>query len=147
MLCTRARIASYKAALESAGLPIDRELVQYGNFRHDGGLRGAQWLLSRANPPTAIFAGSDQQATGVYEAIRQAGLSIPGDVSVVGFDALQFAAWTAPPLTTVRQPLHEMGVAATRTLLRIIGGERLESTRIELATHLINRESTAPPVR
>ncbi|MFI5915953.1 LacI family DNA-binding transcriptional regulator [Dactylosporangium sp. NPDC051541] len=145
--CTRARIAGYRAALESAGLPVDRELVQYGNFRHDGGLRAAESLLALPDPPTAVFAGSDQQATGVYEAVRRAGLTIPGDVSVVGFDDLNFAEWTAPPLTTVRQPLHEMGVAAARTLLRIVHGERIESPRIELATELIVRESTAAPVR
>ncbi|GIF51885.1 LacI family transcriptional regulator [Asanoa ferruginea] len=143
--CTRARIAGYRAALESAGLPTDRQLIRYGNFMHEGGLRGAQLLLALPSPPTAIFAGSDQQATGVYEAVRRAGLTIPGDVSVVGFDDLNFAEWTAPPMTTVRQPLHEMGVAAARTLLRIVNGERLESTRIELATHLVVRGSTAAP--
>lgn len=143
--CTRARIAGYRAALESAGLAADRQLVRYGNFHHDGGLRATQGFLALADPPTAIFAGSDQQATGVYEALRQAGRSVPHGVSVVGFDDLNFAEWTAPPLTTVRQPLHEMGVAAARTLLRIIGGERLESTRIELATRLVVRESTGVP--
>lgn len=143
--CTRARIAGYRAALESAGLPVDRQLVRYGNFHHDGGLRAAETLLALPDPPTAVFAGSDQQATGVYEAVRRAGLTIPGDVSVVGFDDLNFAEWTAPPLTTVRQPLHEMGVAAARTLLRIVGGERIESPRIELATELVVRGSTAPP--
>ncbi|MET7425016.1 LacI family DNA-binding transcriptional regulator [Dactylosporangium sp. NPDC005555] len=143
--CTRARIAGYRAALESAGLPVDRRLIRYGNFHHDGGLHAAQALLELPDPPTAIFAGSDQQATGVYEAVRRAGLTIPGDISVVGFDDLNFAQWTAPPLTTVRQPLHEMGVVAARTLLRIVNGERLESTRIELATDLVVRESTAPP--
>ncbi|MCY1143756.1 LacI family DNA-binding transcriptional regulator [Actinoplanes sp. Pm04-4] len=143
--CTRARIAGYRAALDSFGQPYDRSLVRYSNFQHDGGLRAAGELLGRPERPTAVFAGSDQQATGVYEAARRAGLSIPGDVSVVGFDGLNFAEWTAPPLTTVRQPLHEMGVAATRTLLRLINGERLESTRIELATELVVRNSTAPP--
>ncbi|MEV4534220.1 LacI family DNA-binding transcriptional regulator [Asanoa sp. NPDC049518] len=145
--CTRARIAGYRAALETAGLPADRQLVRYGNFMHEGGLRGAEALLALTEPPTAIFAGSDQQATGVYEAVRRAGRTIPGDISVVGFDDLNFAEWTAPPMTTVRQPLHEMGVAAARTLLRILNGERLESTRMELATHLVVRGSTAQPGR
>ena len=142
---SRSRVAGYRAACESAGLPPDRQLVRYGNFMHEGGLRGAEALLALADPPTAIFAGSDQQATGVYEAVRRAGRTIPGDVSVVGFDDLNFAEWTAPPMTTVRQPLHEMGVAAARTLLRIVNGERLESTRIELATQLVVRGSTATP--
>ncbi|WP_308121102.1 LacI family DNA-binding transcriptional regulator [Paractinoplanes bogorensis] len=141
--CTRARIAGYRAALETAGVPADRQLVRFGPFQHEGGLAAAQSLLALPSPPTAIFAGSDQQATGVYEAVRRAGMTIPGNISVVGFDGLPFAEWTAPPLTTVRQPLHEMGVAAARTLLRLVNGERLESTRIELATALVVRESTA----
>lgn len=145
--CTRARVAGYRAAMETAGLATDRRLVRYSNFQHGGGLQAGQALLGLPERPTAIFAGSDQQALGVYEALRLAGLSAPGDVSVVGFDDLNFAEWTAPPLTTVRQPLHEMGVAAGRTLLRLINGERLESTRIELATELVCRQSTAPPSR
>ncbi|WP_410812696.1 LacI family DNA-binding transcriptional regulator [Micromonospora sp. 067-2] len=145
MLCTRARVAGYRAALESVGVPTCRELILYGDFHHGGGLAAAQRLLALPEPPTAIFAGSDQQATGVYEAVRQVGRSIPDDVSVVGFDDLNFAQWTAPPLTTVRQPLHEMGVTAARTLLRIISGQRLDSHRIELATTLVRRSSTARP--
>ncbi|MBM2615589.1 substrate-binding domain-containing protein [Actinoplanes sp. LDG1-06] len=141
--CTRARIAGYRAALESAAVPVDRHLVRYSTFQHEGGLQAAQQLLALPERPTAIFAGSDQQATGVYEAVRRAGLTIPADVSVVGFDGLNFAEWTAPPLTTVRQPLHEMGAAAARTLLRLVNGERLDSTRIELATALVVRQSTA----
>jgi LacI family transcriptional regulator len=70
---------------------------------------------------------------------------VPADVSVVGFDDLNFAQWTAPPLTTVRQPLHQMGVAAARTLLRLVSGEQMTSTRIELATELVILERTAPP--
>ncbi|GHJ49469.1 LacI family transcriptional regulator [Catellatospora sp. TT07R-123] len=145
MLCSRARIAGYRAALESAGLSADRELVRYGNFQHVGGLRAAQQLLALAEPPTAIFAGSDQQATGVYEAARLTGRQIPDDLSVVGFDDLHYAQWTAPPLTTVRQPLHEMGVSAARLLLRLVNGEHLEAPRIELATELVIRNSTAQP--
>jgi DNA-binding LacI/PurR family transcriptional regulator len=145
LACTRARIAGYRAALEAAGLPVDRHLLRYSNFHHDGGRHEAAELFAVPDRPTAVFAGSDQQATGVYEAARRHGLAIPRDLSVVGFDDLTFAEWTAPPLTTVRQPLHEMGVAAARTLLRLVNGERLESTRMELATRLILRESTAPP--
>ena len=147
LLCTRARIAGYRAALEAAGVPIDPRLIRYGNFRHTGGYRQAAALLALPEPPTAIFAGSDQQAMGVYQLLRQRGLHVPGDVSVVGFDDLPFAPWTAPPLTTVRQPLRAMGATAARTLLRIINGERLETTRIELATTLVTRESTGPPPR
>ncbi|GHJ47664.1 transcriptional regulator [Catellatospora sp. TT07R-123] len=145
LLCSRARLAGFRAALEAAGVEPDRELIRFGNFHHDGGFRRAQELLDLADRPTAIFAGSDQQATGVYEAARLAGLQIPRDLSVIGFDDLIYAQWTSPPLTTVRQPLQEMGTAATQMLLRLINGERLDTPRIELATELVVRASTAPP--
>jgi LacI family transcriptional regulator len=143
--CTRARIAGYRAAHEAAGVPIPRGLLRYGNFYHDGGFRAASSLLALPDPPTAIFAGNDMQATGVFEAARQSGRQVPDDVSVVGFDDLNFASWTAPALTTVRQPLHEMGATGARALLRLIAGEPLDSTSIELATSLVVRASTAPP--
>ncbi|MFG1923607.1 LacI family DNA-binding transcriptional regulator [Cryptosporangium sp. NPDC048952] len=145
LACTRARIAGYRAAHEAAGLPIPLGVLRYGNFYHDGGLRAAQSLLAEEDPPTAIFAGSDMHAMGVYEAARQFGRHVPGDLSVVGFDDLNFASWTAPALTTVRQPLHEMGATAVRTLLRLIAGETPDSASIELATSLVVRDSTAPP--
>ncbi|GAA0279924.1 LacI family DNA-binding transcriptional regulator [Cryptosporangium japonicum] len=145
LACTRARLAGYRAAHEAAGLPIPRGVLRYGNFYHDGGLRAAQSMLELDEPPTAIFAGSDMHAMGVYEAARQFGRHVPSELSVVGFDDLNFASWTAPALTTVRQPLHEMGATAARTLLRLIGGESLDSASLELATSLVVRDSTAPP--
>jgi LacI family transcriptional regulator len=84
-------------------------------------------------------------ACGVYEAVRQHGLRVPDDVSVVGFDDLSEARWLSPPLTTVRQPLAEMGALAARTVLRLANGEEVDSPRVELATALVVRESTAPP--
>jgi LacI family transcriptional regulator len=146
LLCTRARVAGYRAALYDAGLPPAGELVRYAEFDHDGGLRAARSLLELTDPPTAVFAGNDEQATGVLEAVRQRELQVPGDVSVVGFDDLSFAEWTAPPLTTVRQPLHEMGAAAVRTLLQLLAGQRPDVPRIELATQLVVRQSTSTAV-
>jgi LacI family transcriptional regulator len=145
MLCTQARIDGYRAALERAGVEFDRRLVLYGDFRHEGGFRASRDLLAMADRPTAIFAGSDQQAMGAYEAARQAGLQIPRDLSVVGFDDLPLCQWLSPPLTTVRQPLEEMGRLAARTLFQQLDGEPLVSPRIELATDLRVRLSTAPP--
>ena len=86
-------------------------------------------------------------AFGVYEAIRRRGLRVPDDVSVVGFDDLPEVRWSSPPLTTVRQPLSEMGDLAARTVLRLAQGETMESPRLELATTLIVRSSTARPAR
>jgi LacI family transcriptional regulator len=108
-----------------------------------GRLRGRQ---SPRLPQAAPFrASSDQLAFGVYEAVRRRGLRVPDDVSVIGFDDLPEARWSSPPLTTIRQPLAEMGMLAARTVLRLAQGEHIESPRIELATDLVVRDSTAPP--
>ena len=144
-LCSRARIDGYRSALERADARFDPALVRHGDFQHEGGFMLGGELLSLRERPTAIFAGSDQQAFGVYEAARQRGLRIPQDLSVVGFDDLPVARWVSPPLTTVRQPLAEMGRAAAQMLGELIEGLPLRSTRLELSTELIVRESTAAP--
>ena len=143
-LCSRARIDGYRAGLEQAGISVDAELVRHGDFRHEGAYREAMTLLALPDPPTAIFAGSDQQALAVYEAARVTGRRVPTDLSVVGFDDLPVARWLSPPLTTVRQPLTEMGVLAARMLLQLVAGQSLDTSRLELATQLVVRESTAP---
>jgi LacI family transcriptional regulator len=144
-LCSRARIDGYRSALERVGVRYDPALVKHGDFTHEGGFVRGRELLRLASPPTAIFAGSDQQAFGVYEAARQRGLRIPQDLSVVGFDDLPVARWVSPPLTTVRQPLAEMGRTAAQMLGELIDGATLRSGRVELSTELIVRESTAAP--
>jgi LacI family transcriptional regulator len=146
LLCSRARLDGYRAGLEAAGVPLDDDLVRQGNFYHESGFEGATAMLRLRRPPSAVFASSDQMAFGVYEAVRRRGLRVPDDVSVVGFDDLPEARWSSPPLTTVRQPLAEMGLLAARTVLRLVQGEELESPRVELATELVVRDSSAPPV-
>jgi LacI family transcriptional regulator len=117
-----------------------------GDFYHESGFSGGAALLSLDEPPTAIFASSDQMAFGAYEAVRRRGLRVPDDVSVVGFDDLPEARWASPPLTTVRQPLAEMGLLAARTVLRLAQGEPLDTPRVELSTDLVVRDSSAPYV-
>ena len=143
--CTRARMAGFCTALSDAGHSIQRQFLKYANFQVEGGRRAAHALLTLPTPPTAIFAGNDQQAIGTYEAARSLGLRIPHDVSVVGFDDLEYAPWLGPALTTVRQPLTDMGAVAARTLLRLVNDEQVEQRRIELSTQLVVRDSTAPP--
>jgi LacI family transcriptional regulator len=92
-----------------------------------------------------VFVASDESAAGMLEAARSRGLQVPQDLSVVGFDDTQVAKLMSPPLTTVRQPLREMGAVALRTALRLAAGEKLDSHHVELATELIVRGSTAPP--
>jgi LacI family transcriptional regulator len=145
LLCSRARLDGYRAGLEAAGIEVDEEFVKSGDFYHKSGFEGAGALLDLAQRPTAIFASSDQMAFGVYEAVRRRGLRIPDDVSVVGFDDLPEACWSPPPLTTVRQPLVEMGRLAARAVLRLAQGEALDTPRVELATELVVRESTTAP--
>ncbi len=144
-LCSRARIDGYRSALERAGLQYDSALVRHADFKHEGGFVRAGALLDLADRPTAIFAGSDEQAFGVYEAARQRGLRVPQDLSVVGFDDLPVSQWSSPPLTTVRQPLAEMGRVAADMLGTLIESLPLSSWRMELATELVVRGSTAPP--
>ncbi|MEU8817403.1 substrate-binding domain-containing protein [Actinoplanes sp. NPDC048796] len=138
-----ARLHGYRAALSQAGVEHDPGLVQAGPFTFDAGFAAGTALLSSANRPTAIFACNDTLALGAMEAARTLGLRIPSDVSVIGFDDMPVTQWSAPPLTTVRQPFSQMGRVAMRRLLRLAAGERLESPRIELATELIVRKSTS----
>lgn len=145
VLCSRARVDGYRAAIETAGLTADPVLVRNGNFHVEGGYEQSRFLLRLADRPTAIFAGSDLQALGVYEAARELGLRIPDDLSVVGFDDLPVARWVGPPLTTVRQPLLEMAAAGARLALDLARGEQPAHRRVELATSLVIRHSTAAP--
>ncbi|MFC5289959.1 LacI family DNA-binding transcriptional regulator [Actinokineospora guangxiensis] len=145
MLCSRARVDGYRSALEADGVPIDPALVRYGDFYVNGGYRHGLELLDRPDRPTAIFAGSDFQALGVMRAARQLGLSIPDDLSIVGYDDLPVTEWIGPPLTTVRQPLREMATTAARMVFSLARGERPPNERIDLATELVVRESTAAP--
>ena len=144
LLCSRARLDGYRTALEEAGIAGDESLIRQGDFMHESGFAAGAELLALADPPTAIFASNDTMALGVFEAARRRGLRIPEDLSVIGFDDLPEARWSPPPLTTIRQPLAEMGALAARTALRMAHGEVTELPRVELATELIVRESTAP---
>lgn len=145
VLCSQARLDGYRAALERAGITTDPQLIAAGDFHYESALTAASAMLALPERPTAIFAASDVQAMGVYEAARRSGLHLPADLSVVGFDDVALAKWASPPLTTLRQPLAEMAALATKTLL---GTDPMGiKDRVELATSLIVRSSTAPPRR
>ncbi|MDT0345200.1 LacI family DNA-binding transcriptional regulator [Streptomyces litchfieldiae] len=146
-LASRARLDGHRAAMDAAGVPMDPALVRVGDFQTMGGLTRTRELLALPDPPTAVFVCNDAQALGVYRAAAEAGLRIPDDLSVVGFDDLPPARWTIPPLTTVRQPLTEMAATAAAMVVTLAGGEPLRQTRVELATELVVRDSTAPPRR
>ncbi len=145
ILCSRARMDGYRAAMDAAGVPVQTQLLSHGPFHVDEGVGQARRLFRLPAPPTAIIAGNDLQALGVYQAAREARLHIPEDVSVVGFDDLPIARWVSPPLTTIRQPLFEMAETAAEMVLDMADGIAPAQSRMELATELILRESTASP--
>jgi len=145
MMCSVARLDGYRAAMTAAGLPIDPSWVRFGDFRPGAGETHARELLAGPDRPTAVFAGSDLQALGVIAAATAAGLSVPRDLSVVGYDDIALARWLSPQLTTVHQPLRRMGEEAARIVLRLADGGTVDTERVDLATHLVVRGSTAPP--
>ena len=145
VLCVQARVAGYRAAMSRAGVPVPEEYVRYGaDFGTYTGRDATAQLLDLAEPPTALFVCADTMALGAYRALRERGMDVPGDVSIVGFDDRPESHWVTPRLTTVRQPLDEMAEAAVSLLVRLMRGETPQSRRIELATSLLKRDSTAP---
>lgn len=140
----RQRYHGYLAALSAAGVDADRSLIRQGGFLHEDGRRMADELLELTDPPTAIVAGCDASALGVMAAARKRSLRLPEDLSIVGFDDTYAAESASPRLSTVRQPLREMGRLALRTVMALARGEGPETHHFELATTLVVRDSTAP---
>lgn len=139
-----ARLAGFQAAMLQAAVPVDDGLIIRAHYGVDQGHEATRLLLTRASRPTAIFGASDDTALGAIHALRELGLRVPEDISVIGFDDLTAAAWADPPLTTIRQPLAQMGSAAVDALVQSRLG-RAPAAHTELSTTLIVRSSTAPP--
>ncbi|GAA3160876.1 LacI family DNA-binding transcriptional regulator [Streptomyces virens] len=144
-MAVTARIAGYRSALAAAGVRHRPEYVRQAGSGEDAARCRMRELLDLPEPPTAVFVCSDRMVPGVYEALSETGLRVPDDMSVVGFDDLPEARWLTPAVTTVRQPLSEMAATALHLLLRMMDGNRPESTRTELSTRLVERASTAGP--
>lgn len=140
-----ARYHGYVAALSARGIAVDKAPIGRGDFLFGPSVTAAEEILSSRNPPTAVFAANDLEALGVMEAARRTGLSVPADLSVVGFDDSVYASVSSPQLTTVRQPFVQMGEVAYQLLSDQIDGRNPASVRVELAATLVVRDSTAPP--
>lgn len=140
-----ARKHGYLAALAVAGIPSGDCVDEDGDFTYEAGLKAAGRLLDRDSRPTAIFAASDMQAAGALEAARLRGLSVPRDLSVVGFDDQLVSRTTAPQLTTIRQPAVEMGEFAVNLARQLLAGHTPAVLHTDLATALVVRDSSAPP--
>lgn len=144
LLFSQARADGFRAALASAGIEIPANFVVATEFGYAGGRDAASALLTLPEPPTAIFAASDEQAFGVYEAARLVGKRVPEDLSVVGFNDVPIAEWASPPLTTVHEPIDDTARESVRLLRSQIDGIRTAAA-VELATELVVRSSTQPP--
>jgi DNA-binding LacI/PurR family transcriptional regulator len=139
------RIAGFAEALLEGGVRIDPRLVVTGKFTEQGGFEATRSLLAAGREFTAVFAANDLSAIGVVNAITGSGRRVPEDVSVVGFDDLRLAAFTSPPLTSVRQPAREIGRRATEILIDLTHGAQVEQLLYLLEPELVVRGSTAPP--
>jgi LacI family transcriptional regulator len=143
-LATEDRRRGYRAALAAAGILPDPALEVEAVPEIAPGRDAAEQLLDLSQPPTAIFAFNDNIAIGAIEAAKARGLRVPEDLSIVGFDDVENATIVTPALTTVRQPLAEMGRTGVSLLTRLLEGQRFETLHVELATRLVVRDSTAP---
>lgn len=139
------RVTGYRAALEEAGIPVDETLIARGDFQFAGGYAGAQALLALPEAPTAIFACNDLMAMGAIAAAAEKGLRVPADLSIVGFDNTTLAAYTTPALTTIAQPITEIGQLATEMVIRRSQQPDMARQHRVLGTKLIVRQSTSPP--
>ncbi len=141
-----ARYQAYRSTMEGLGLPVKPELVAYSDsYSRDEGKRALSLLLHSRERLTAVVAANDLLALGCYDALKEAGIGCPGDVSVTGFNDMPFVDMMDPPLTTVRIPQYDMGAAAARAVLDRLNGAAGQSETIVLPSTLVVRGSTAPP--
>ncbi len=138
------RRLGYEAALKEAGLPILPEYFANTDYGIEEGYQQCQNLMKLRHPPTAIFTYSDLLAIGAMRAAQDLGISIPSDLSIIGFDDISLASYTNPRLTTIHQDKQEIGELAVKQLLKRIQSPELPAERILLPTQLVIRESTAP---
>lgn len=144
--CAEDRLRGYRQALAEQGLPLDDRLIAHGDWSAISGYRATRALLGAGIPFTAIFAQNDQMAIGAIRALREAGLQVPRDVSVIGFDDIPLASYFDPPLTTLRQPMTELGERAARLLIAAIRQPNPIPERLLLPARIVERASCAAPV-
>jgi LacI family transcriptional regulator len=137
----RLRLEGYQAAMQRSGLPLHEEYVITSDFEFGGGLTAMQALLALAEPPQAVFVGNDAMAVGVYLALYQAGLSVPQDMAVVGYDDIELAGFMTPPLTTIHQPKDELGELAIDVLIHRMAQPGQKQQRVQLTPELVVRGS------
>lgn len=142
-----AREAGYRHALADAGLPVDPMLISDGRYTADIARRAAAALLSIPDRPTAVFAANDLSALALLEVASAHGVRVPDDLSIIGFDDIPDAAHARPPLSTVRQDMHELGIRAAGMIMALMRGVTPSESHVRLPTRLVLRATTAPPAR
>jgi LacI family transcriptional regulator, repressor for deo operon, udp, cdd, tsx, nupC, and nupG len=140
--CSQDRLAGYLAALAAAGLPADPCLIDEGDWSATSGYQAFQRLARLPEPPTAVFAQNDRMAVGMLRAAREAGLHVPDQLAVIGFDDMPLASYFDPSLTTMRQDLVEIGRQAAQLLMRAVENPDAQRLHLRLPAELIVREST-----
>ena len=143
LLPSRARVEGYLRALKEAGLRFRLDYLVRSDFTSEGGFQAFKQLLAMPKPPSAIFASNDLMAIGGICAASAAGVRVPGQLSVIGYDDIALASFTTPPLTTMAQPKYEMGALTARVLLDRVSGPTSPLRREMLHTQLVVRQSTA----
>ncbi|MCC7164244.1 MAG: LacI family DNA-binding transcriptional regulator [Anaerolineae bacterium] len=141
---TALRTEGYRLALQEYGIAFDSRMIVTGGFRYRGGMNAVEQLWSIAPLPTAILASNDEMAFGAMVALKQRGVHIPDDVSLVGFDDLLACQFVDPPLTTMRVPLNDLGSNGMRRLLGRLNGETFDHV-LWLPHEIVERKSAAPP--
>ncbi|MDT3611000.1 ribose operon transcriptional repressor RbsR [Cronobacter sakazakii] len=137
----RLRLEGYRTAMQRAELPVTEGYEVIGDFEFAGGLRAMQSLLALPEPPQAVFMGNDAMAVGAYQALYQAGLRIPQDIALVGYDDIELASYMTPPLTTIHQPKDELGELAIDVLIHRMAQPELQQQRLQLTPELMVRGS------
>jgi len=138
-----ARFQGYKRALQEANIPIIDEHIRVGNYRYESGVEAMKYFINLADKPTAIFAATDEMAIGAIHAIQDANLKVPEDISVISVDNSRMASMVRPLLTTVAQPMYDIGAVSMRLLTKLMNKENVEITKIVLPHEIIIRKSVA----
>lgn len=136
------RLRGYKDALAKYGQPFSGDLIRPGDYLFESGRRAMAELLAMDDPPTAVFAASDLMAIGALKTLEERGVTVPDQISLVGFDGIEASRWTSPTLTTVSQPLRQMGIMGGDKIVELISGKEQTITRIKLDCELIVRQSS-----
>jgi len=138
------RFKGYRQALDDAKIPFREEYIFNGNFAYDSGIEAANVFMSLSEPPTAIFAASDEMAVGVIHGLQDMGKNVPRDIEVIGYDNIRLAEMVRPKLTTVVQPMYDIGAVAMRLLTKFMNKEKVEEQIVVLPHRIEERQSTKP---